>query len=263
MKFTFWKYWLRNRLSRFCWPSRARVVAQSACVALGLATAWGGEAQADITFRTEITPAHDLLDAFVYYGNNATGGGHYPLGPLTAGETHIFLHHYPELLGFYVDDTPEYYEPDGRFPIGFGIGGIYEHNGMYGLTVSYVDSSPVDIQQSWQEFFDFDIGYPFASEANIVADYLAELEHAPRHWERTPLGGVYSSYTGTYNDRDGPELFREKRLLTPYGTSATLISFGDTRFAGTAIVTIIAEPSSAVLLFVTLGGAIAAIWFRR
>lgn len=42
--------------------------------------------------------------------------------------------------------------------------------------------------------------------------------------------------------------------MTAYGSEATLISFRDTRFAGTAIVSIVPEPSSAVAIAIMSAG---------
>lgn len=138
MKITSWRNCLRKHFGLYLRSARQRTLAKSACVALGLATAWGGESTADTRFQKfqlSITPAHDLLDAFVYYGNNTTGSPFLGLGYLNAGVTHTFVHSYapysadnpwpgnPEI------GNPLYFEPpsaaDSSHPPGFAVGGIY------------------------------------------------------------------------------------------------------------------------------------------
>lgn len=254
MKFTSWRTWLWNKLGRFLRPKRPRTLATAGCVALGLATAWGGEADADITFKVEVTPAHDLMDAFVYFGNNATGANAYPLGSLSADEPHTFLLNLPGSSGFYLDDTPEYYQPGGNAEIGFAVGGIYELDGEHGIVVSYIDSSPIDTQQSWEELIDFARPWhPESSEDELVDEYFAELARGLHHWNWTTLAELVGSSKFLTDIPEYPEGYSQRPLLADYGSEATLIAFGPTRFAGTANVTIVPEPTSIVLLVTTFG----------
>ncbi|WP_425399548.1 hypothetical protein [Aeoliella sp.] len=248
MKFTAWRTWLWNRLGRFLRPKRPRTLATAGCIALGLATAWG-EAEADIAFKVEVTPAHDLLDAFVYYGNNSTGGGIFQMGPIKAGDTYTLVQRYPGVPGTFVDDTPKYYEDGGSFPAGFGVGGIYEREDGFGLALSLPTDSPIETRQSWEGLFDLSDSpisglVVIPSEQEVVDEYLEALEDTTYRLSETSLKTIYQSYTTVFNYYELNEHLREQQHVTAYGKQATLISFRDTRFAGTAIVTIVPEPQS-------------------
>lgn len=258
MKFTHWRTWLWNKFGRFLHPRRSRTLATATCMALGLTTAWGNEADADITFKVEVTPAHDLLDAFVYYGNNSTGAPIVPLGLLAAGETYTLVQTFPGVPGIFLDDTPRYYEDGGSFPAGFGVGGIYEREAGFGLTLSIPTASPIQMHQSWEELFDLSDSplsglVVIPSEQEVVDEYLESLENTKYPLKETPLGAIYQNYTTVFNYYELTEHYREQRHVTSYGNQATLISFRDTRFAGTATVTIVPEPSTIVLLVTMIG----------
>ncbi|CAK9037484.1 TPR repeat-containing protein Synpcc7942_0270 [Durusdinium trenchii] len=258
MKFTTWRTWLWNSLGRFLRPRRPRTLATATCLALGLTTAWGGEAEADITFKVEVTPAHDLMDAFVYFGNNATGGIVRSLGPLEANSTHSFIYRFDE-DGYWSDlATPEYYQHSGRFEVGFALGGLYERGDDFGITLSFPNNDAEANQTSWDSLFDFPThAIRNYGEQDIVARYLNALGSPFDPWYSSEVANNYYTYTSLYGDHSDPDNFRDSQYVTPYGTEATLISFRDTRFAGTAIVSIVPEPQSVFYVVAFAGMALA------
>lgn len=246
MKFTAWRTWLWNKLGRFLRPKRPRTLATAGCVALGLATAWGGEAEADITFKVEVTPAHDLLDAFVYFGNNATAPTLRSLGPLEGGKPHESTH---TLTPAELEHSPARFETlfsdGGKLPLGFAVAGLYQRDEDFGITVSMPDRLLLDEGGSWEDFASAPPLLGFDDSEEQVADqYLGVSMEQPDYWSMV-IPYIYHGYTESYNNsRSVPEEYRDERYLTLYGKEATLISFRDTRFAGTAIVTIVPEPQS-------------------
>ncbi len=215
---------------------------KAACLSLGLATAWGGEVQADLTLQVSVTPTRTLSNAFIYYGNNLSTGRFLPLGTLSENETSVFTHLFSEQDSRheFMDDIEKILPKNDKVP-GYFIAGLYDEDGTPGMTLSFPNTSVIDSGLSWNDVF------PSFTEQGIVDNVLAGAGSF------STLSGFVSEYgDNSYLEDDGP-------LPTPYGQQSYLASFSAASPSGTAIVTVVPEPSGMALIATGAGALLFSI----
>jgi hypothetical protein len=212
---------------------RTRDRLKQACLAIGLATAWGGEAEAGLTFEASITPSQTITNAWMYYHQNVTSPlWGLSLGTLPANQTSEFSH--PNQLANYPDSV--WTAPNSN--TGYIIIGLYDEGGSPGVVVSMPNSHAINANLTWEQFFARPTA-AYQSEAQIVS----ELQQG-----NVPI--EFLSEYAQYFDPPSGSWVRE--LSTPLGKGATLVGFSTATFYGTAHVAL-PEPASLTLIVCTLG----------
>jgi hypothetical protein len=214
---------------------------RTAGLVLGLATAWGGEAQADVTLRLELTPEQTLTNAYVLYNNNVSTGLFRFLGTVPGGQTTVF--HHPLLDGEVLSDWQSQPESYVSFP---GNGAAYSIIAVYGaatgVTVSFPNDDVVTQGKTWDELFNPTPPFEYA-EADIITDFQT---NAPAYEALSLLGD---------HTRCPPY---STLLNTAYGSHATLVNFSDATFGGTAFARVVPEPASWILVVSAAGATFGA-----
>jgi len=211
---------------------------KAACLAVGLSTAWAGDAGAGlIEFRGSFTPTRTIQDAVIYYFNGVTSAHFFKLGMLPANQTTTIEHSI--FLSF---DNGVVLDTSFRSP-GYVIAGWYEDDAGPGVTVSFPNNSPIDGSQTWDDVFSTNV--PFApSHVYTEAEVLEILQ----------AGEIPSGFLSTYEDYfDATIPKRLPYLITHFNQEATLINFSVADFGGTAIVEVVPEPSTLILLVCAAG----------
>jgi len=233
---------------------RAKRRLLGACLSASLATAWGGSAGA-ATIHLSVSPTETISSGFAAYfykvGVSAFSV-QFPLGTLAAGQTSVFDH---EVL----DDVV------GPASLGYVIAGIHGTAPNRGLSVSFVDDSPIQNHESFATVF------PGYNEQNLI-EFFSSVA-------LTFVGSTDNLY----------------RVALPYESQATIVNFTDPTFGGVAFATLklaphpfapglaiaaghandhahlpslvhsplaVPEPA-AVILFVTGAGVLTAVGLRR
>jgi hypothetical protein len=237
---------------------------KAACLTLGLATAWGGEAVADATLKIEITPQQTLTNALVYYGNNISTGVLRSLGTLPGGQTSTVFHTFIANQVPFEESwswTADSYVPGlGHQPAVYAVIGLYEGAEGTGVSVSFSNDDPITAMATWSSIFDRDdqiTAYRY-TEASIV-DYLQEIDFFPNYPQVVQESEV-KRFLESYSSNSRPYLHSE--LATEYGQSATLVNFSDAAFGGTVIVQLVPEPATWCFI-VGVAGIGLARWRRR
>ena len=222
---------------------------KAACLSLGMATAWGGEAEAaPLQFKVTANPTRTISNAYVYFSNNATTGFFRSLGTLPANETsmQVFTFNFGDL-----DPIVDYLPRPGAFngdpDPGFVIMGVYEQDDLQeGVALSSQSTAPIDDGSTWDDLFNepSDPSYAQFEEAEIV-DSLNNGD------QFSPLSTGFEGAFLYFSVSDIPNPL----LRTPYGQQATLIAFSTAVDVGTAIVEIVPEPASWGLV-VSAAGAV-------
>lgn len=227
----------RNSVDRKRPRKRIRQRLKAAALAIGLATAWGGEACAETMVQLEVTPTRTLRDAWVYYANNQSSARFVSLGTLPENTTTTFLH----VLNGEFEDRPSKLLPTLSNPnVGYWVIGVYDDGDASGIGVSFREETVVAPGTSWDDVFIYD-------EADIVDSLTTE----------------FTRTFGDFVDNYGNPLYRAEAILpTHYGTHSTLVNFSDAEFGGTALATIVPEPSS-IILVGTAGVFLVGSAFRR
>jgi hypothetical protein len=215
------------------WSRKRKKLAKlkQACLAVGLATAWSGEANAELTFTPSITPTQTISNAWIYYHQNATSPlNGISLGILPANQTTTFEHPNP------LSNFPDNVWFSGRS--GYVVIGLYDNAGEPSVAVSMPDASAILASQTWEQLFTRPEPF-YYSEAEVVA----ELQQ----------GNFPSSFmegnADYFDDASGQWV---QKLVTPIGDPATLVGFSTATFLGAAHVPV-PEPSSLVLVVCSLG----------
>ena len=206
---------------------------KKACLAAGLATAWGGEARAELTFEASITPTQTITNAWMYYHQNATSPlWGLSLGTLPANQTSEFLH--PNQL----TNFPDSIWTNARFRTGYIIIGLYDEGGAPGVAVSMPNSDAITAGLTWEQYFARPSA-DYRSEADIISDL--QQGNAPIDF--------LNAYAEYFDNSSGSWV---RQLATPLGDEATLVGFSTATFLGTAHVAL-PEPSSLTLIVCTIG----------
>jgi hypothetical protein len=230
---------------------------RAACLSIGLATAWGADAKADVTLKLSITPQHTLTNAIVLYANNVSTGIYRSLGTIPAGQTTTFIHTFlttDSSLASWQPDPNSYTSTPGR-PAYYSLIATYQDAPTPGVTISFPNDSPVQNATSWSALFIDPPNYPIYpghdfSEPNIINDLLTN--NPPQ----LSAGFLYDHNGSPYPPWQGNTI-----AGTSYGSQGALINFSDPTSGGTIIVEVVPEPASACLL--VTGAGIAAISLRR
>lgn len=207
---------------------------KATALAIGLATAWGGEANADVIVHLEVTPTRTLRDAYVYYTNNQSSANYFSLGALPENQTSSFNH----LLDGEFENEPEKLLPTFNNPnVGYWVIGVFDKEDTPGVSVSFREATVVPTGTPWEDIFTVD------------EQHVANLFSLP-----------FDDQFGVFIYRYGDPLYNPDAILpTHYGAYSTLVNFSDAEYGGTAIATIVPEPSSIILVgaagVILLGGA--------
>lgn len=236
---------LRSRLARKSTSNRGL---NAACVSLGLATAWGGEAAADVTFKLTLAPEQTLTNAVVFYGNNRTSGTLQSLGTIPGGQTTtIFQTLSPGPRGSTVATEPEYYDPALGFATPYYVV-IGLHQGESGprASVSFPNDEPIVSGLNWTETFESPTipASLHVAEEELISDLING--HVDPRFPGRFVADAARNLAQWYG---GPS-FVDGRLSSPYGGhTAVFVDFGsNTSFGGTAVIELVPEPATWCLL---------------
>jgi hypothetical protein len=199
---------------------------KAAALAIGLATAWGGEANAEVLLQLDISPTRTLRDAYVYYANNISSARFISLGTLPENETSTFYH----LLDGQFDDAPQKLLPTSDRPnVGYWVIGVYDEENASGIGVSFRNETVVSEGTPWSSVF-------FGPNEQTIAGALTTSSF---------LDFTFRSFIDMYGN---PSYTPSAKLPTHYGEYSTLVNFSDATYGGTAIARIVPEPSSIILV---------------
>lgn len=211
---------------------------KAACLAAGLATAWGGEADADVTFRTSITPVKTMTDAVVFYNNGVTSNHFFYLGTLLGGQTSTFEH---TLFASFEDNV--FFDTSFRSP-GYIIAGVYDDAGTPGVSLTLPNDVPIGNGQDWdQTFAAFSLLNPTAP-VRTEAQFIDTLQN-----------GDAQLFLESWKDYFEPSIPKRLPILvTHFGEEATIVNFSTATFGGTVTVVPVPEPSSLFLCVCSAAG---------
>jgi hypothetical protein len=241
------KFFKRRRRENNVAKKKRHRKLRTAGLALGLATAWGAETQADVTLRLELTPQQTLTNAYVLYNNNVSTGLFKFLGIVPGGQTTVFLHELRdgEVLSDW-QSQPESYTSSGNYPAVYSIIALYGSGPETGVTVSFPNDDVVTQGKTWDELFN--PAPPFGYDR---ADIISDLQTNVPPYEAFSLLDDYTKYP-PYSTL----------LNTEYGSYATLVNFSTATFGGTALARVLPEPAGWIL-FVSAAGVACALRRRR
>jgi hypothetical protein len=231
----------KNPKKQHHWKSKIK----AGCLALGMATAWGGEARGDIVSIGSVNPTIQLHNAFLYYGNNISTADMMSLGTLPVGETN-FSH-----TDFYWEDLPDAYSQiDGHRP-GYVLIGLYGET-QPGVAISF----PNGTSQSWSQIFESSSAYAWQRyPESTVAGYLQNaLTSEDDYYQLLSFLRYYGDFK--YKINGCP-------CATEYGHTGTIVCFSDPLPAGEIDVDIVPEPATWVFLIGLAGGAVIYSWNRN
>jgi hypothetical protein len=202
---------------------------KAGCLALGMATAWGGEARSDVIMHVESNVNRTIYDAYVCYGigQNSTAKVQ-SLGTLTSG----FIDQKYTLPGE-VSDYTGYY--DGNFV----FTGLFDDQGREGAAVSFPDTGVIDAHSDW-----------------VFGTYYTEP---------VLIDNIHKRSTGDTSEWLGWNLIEmryARECGTPFGQTAHVACFSQATDGGAVKISIeaVPEPAAWVLL---VGAAGAMLFWRR
>jgi len=115
--------------------------------------------------------------------------------------------------------------PGPNYSTGFAIVGAYQKGDVNGMTVSSPDDSPIVNGATWGSA----LGPYYGSSEQAVADSLASGSNL---W-------VFNSFNAS--------------TQVPFNTQVVLINYSDAAYGGTAIATVVPEPTTWMLLVTGAG----------
>lgn len=208
--------WLQRTLMP-CGAWRRRTRRLAGCAALALCTAWQPPAEA-AAIRLAVSPEHTLTQAHaLYLHKNTSSYIRFDLGSVPGGVTTNFYHEFPHL-----DESDFRPSP----PHTYAIVGIQEVEGVASGVFGFTSDWPIVEEATFQELFTQHIGHSEES-------FIATLEQNP---------AFATSWANLFHGI----------LANRYNTVATLVSFTDATYAGTAIA-VVPEPHTWVLLVTGVG----------
>jgi hypothetical protein len=218
---------------------------KAGCLALGMATAWGGEACGDPVSHITINSTVGISNAYLFYANNVTSADVKSLGNLTAGATTLSQWDFTPGEDAYGDNGT------GHRPTYMMIG-LYDYSGNPGVVVSFPNSYYELSNKQWADFFQSTPGHEYDRTEAQVVGYLQSA------------ATDFSAYCGVCDFlRD----FGNSRYdvcghpcATEYGQMATLVGFSGASLIGRVTVDVVPEPATWVLL---IGAAGALLFWRR
>ena len=211
---------------------------QAGCLALGMATAWGGEARGSMYLNIAADATQTIDNVYVLYGIGYSGQGLQSLGTLPIGHSTFALE-----------------VPDGSYRPYYTMIGLLPEGASTGVAVSF--PNPVTMPASWADVFESGpISYYNRSEAEVVG-YVENASNNPY-----PLLGFLSHYGDPTFGLDNPP------LATELGQTATLVGFSAPSAVGSVTVDIGSQPLQASvpepatwILFVGMAGSV--LFWRR
>jgi hypothetical protein len=217
-------------------------------LALGMATAWGGEARGEVIGHVSVTPTTTIHNAFLYYTNNVTTGDMKSLGTMPAGQTTQLSQ-----TGFLVEEVQGYQAQNGHRPT-YMMVGLYDGDTGPGVVVSFPNADPVTSHKQWADIF---LARPNPFEDYSEAAVIGYLQSAaPGNDDYGHLWNFLFDFgTSTYTYYGHP-------CATEYAQQAVLVGFSEASNLGSAMVdvTAVPEPAAWVLL---VGAAGAVLFWRR
>jgi hypothetical protein len=212
---------------------------KAGCLALGLATAWGGEAKAETLFEVSITPSTTLNNAYLYYGSNTSGNLMTSLGTLLAGETKT-------IIQTHWANPEDFVSPEGYSQPAYALIGLYGDTSNPGIAISFPNDDLIQQHKTWADVFET-TGVPAWDDSK--EEVLYDFERA--------IGG-FDGYLSTFISYKGG---RDSTLCgTDYGQTGTIVCFSEATYGGTITVNMVPEPASWVLL---IGAAGSLLFWRR
>jgi hypothetical protein len=211
--------------------SKWKMGIKAGCLALGMATAWGGEAKAELYLEVSAASTRTLTDVFVYYVGNNSFGALASLGTQPAGDPVHFFRPIPDLPR---DVVVSYYTVLGIYGDGTGV------------AHSFSDDSVLTSHAQWSDVFESFTPNPAYnhSETEVIdALHQASAGNTDALWKC-----VY------YCVAQYPR-------FSALGEQAVLVNFTDPTPGGsvTINVTTVPEPAAWILLV----GAAGALLFWR
>jgi hypothetical protein len=201
---------------------------KAGCLALGMATAWGGEARGDVILSVSATPTTRIYDAFVYYGVGVHSIVNIQsLGILEAGTTTNLSYPLP-------GEVNDYWSS-------YVLIGLYDAGGSEGMVISFPNDDPIMAQQEWADVFPRGYSPGYYTESLLIDEvHQAVAGNAQTlGWDLYYLSGFC-----------GKEM----------GQQSTLLRFSEASDGGFATVSIVPEPAAWILL---IGAAGSLLFWRR
>jgi hypothetical protein len=215
---------------------------------------------ADATLKVEVTPEQTITNALIYYGNNISTGVLRSLGLIPGGQTSTFFETFtPNSVDpDWTWDAASYTShPDQNKPAFWAMIGVYQGDTGPGVTVSFPNAGPIIGGATWASVFQQPImpsDYQF-EETAIINDLMTAAPHP-----NFPTI-IVTQYVRTLLEVYGePEAFAGGPLATDYGDTAVLVNFSDAAFGGTAIASLVPEPTTWLII---VGSAGVATGIRR
>jgi len=224
----------KNSKKRRKWKSGLK----AGCLALGLATAWGGEARGDVILQVTANLTKSLTDAFIYFNNNVTSGYMESLGTLSAGQTITKTYtHWGTLDNFTQKNGAR---------SSYVMVGLYDDQGSPGVAVSFPNADPISGPVQWADIFGpSGVSYYHYTEAEVIG----YVNQASAGTDYTPLRYFLNDIS--YNAGE-----------TEYGNESTIVCFSNPTSGGVMTVDVLPVPEPAAwMLFVGLSGAVL-LWRR-
>jgi hypothetical protein len=219
---------------------------KAGCLALGMATAWGGEASGDLIAYASITPEQTLTDAYVFFENNVTGGAILSLGTLPSGKTTYLEFEEVPYEGYTIA-----YQPVGGRRQPYVVIGLYDEGGAPGVAISFPDQTPINEGTSWDEIFNsYPSEYDYANYTEAEVIDILQTAAGTSSW--IDLWWFFTRYGSDYSSP----------CATEFGHEATLVCFSDATYGGVVTFDVVTVPEPAAwVLFVGL--SVTVLLWRR
>jgi len=121
--------------------NRKRLKQTAACLTIGLATAWGGSADAALV-KVVMTPEETLTNAYgVIYHRNSSSGRLVSLGTTIGGTTSV-------LFFDFAQETPQDFAG-----LSYTVLGLYEGDDGPSVAVSFPNNGPILSGSVWEDLF--------------------------------------------------------------------------------------------------------------
>jgi hypothetical protein len=229
-------------------PSRWKHGIKAGCLALGMATAWGGEARSDMITHVSVAPTTDIRNAFIYYGNNLTTGTTKSLGFLPGGATTTFSQ-----TNLLVDEESGYVVRDGHRPTYMMIG-LYGPVDSPGVAVSFPNVDPVTLQKRWSDYFESSPHHWNDYPESQIIGYLQTAE--PWNDSFMALNDFLFSFGCSLYDYFGHV------CATEYARTATLVGFSAATDLGSAVADVTPAPEPAAWVLIVGAAGVFLFWRR-
>jgi hypothetical protein len=220
---------------------------QAGCLALGMATAWGGEASGSVYLNVSLDAEQTITNAYIYYGVGYSSTRLQSLGTINAGAS---------TLSIELPDNTVYRNY-------YVLVGLYDDEGTTGVAISFSSDDPIEASASWDDIFTSTNGYIGFSESEFV-----DLIYAQGGWSGHYLASErLASFLAFYGDASWGS--SNTPCATLFGETATLVCFSNASYGGSVTIDLDSEPLQSAtvpepatsILFVGLIGSM--LFWRR